>query len=49
MPVGVQILGPLYGDLTTIDLARRIGKEVGGFVAPPGYESHDMSERARGV
>jgi amidase len=39
MPVGLQILGPLYGDLTTIELARRIGKEVGGFVAPPGYES----------
>jgi amidase len=38
LPVGVQILGPLYGDMTTIELARRIHEEVGGFVIPPGYE-----------
>jgi amidase len=37
LPVGLQVLGPLYGDLTTIELARRINEKVGGFMVPPGY------------
>ena len=37
LPVGVQIVGPEYGDLTTIALARLLEREFQGFVAPPGY------------
>jgi amidase len=37
LPIGVQIIGPQYGDLTTIELARLIGRGYGGFVAPPGF------------
>jgi amidase len=33
----VQIIGPQYGDLACIGLARLLEKEFGGFVAPPGY------------
>jgi amidase len=38
LPVGVQIVGPQYGDLTCIRLAQLLEKEYQGFVAPPGYE-----------
>ena len=38
LPVGVQIVGPQYGDLTCIALARLLEKEYRGFVAPPGYD-----------
>ena len=38
LPVGVQIVGPAYGDLTTIAFARRIEREYHAFVAPPGYD-----------
>ena len=38
LPVGVQIIGPQYGDLTCIALARILEKEYRGFVPPPGYE-----------
>ena len=38
LPVGVQIVGPQYGDLTTIELARQIERGYGGFVAPQGFE-----------
>lgn len=37
LPLGVQIIGPLYGDRTTIEFARLVEQEFGGFVAPPGY------------
>lgn len=37
LPIGVQIVGPEYGDLTTIALARLLEQEFQGFVAPPGY------------
>ena len=37
LPTGVQIIGPQYGDLTTIRLARLLEREFRGFVAPPGY------------
>jgi amidase len=38
LPVGVQIVGPQYGDLTCIRFAQLLEREYGGFVAPPGYE-----------
>jgi amidase len=37
LPIGVQIAGPLYGDRTTLQVARLLEKEWRGFVAPPGY------------
>jgi amidase len=39
LPVGVQIIGPQYGDLTCIRLARLLEREYRGFVPPPGYEA----------
>jgi amidase len=38
LPVGLQIVGPYLEDHTTIDLARRLGDVVGGYVPPPGME-----------
>jgi amidase len=38
LPVGVQIVGPQYGDLTTIGFAKLLENELGGFVPPPGYD-----------
>ncbi len=38
LPVGVQIIGPQYGDLTCIALAASLEREFEGFVAPPGYD-----------
>ena len=38
LPVGVQIIGPQYGDATTIELARLIEAEYCGFVRPDGFE-----------
>ncbi|HXJ79252.1 MAG TPA: amidase [Candidatus Methylomirabilis sp.] len=37
LPVGVQIVGPQYGDLTTLAFARLLEREFQGFVPPPGY------------
>ncbi|MFN0162911.1 MAG: amidase [Burkholderiales bacterium] len=37
LPVGLQIVGPEFGDLSTIWLAGEIGKLIGGFKPPPGY------------
>jgi amidase len=37
LPTGVQIVGPQYGDLTTLALARALEEEYGGFVPPPAY------------
>ncbi|MBV8168895.1 MAG: amidase [Alphaproteobacteria bacterium] len=37
LPVGVQIIGPQYGDLACIALAQLLEREYAGFVAPPGY------------
>jgi amidase len=37
LPVGVQIVGPQYGDLTCLALARLLEREFQGFVPPPGY------------
>jgi amidase len=38
LPVGVQIVGPQYGDRTCIELARLLERDYRGFVPPPGYE-----------
>ena len=37
LPVGVQIVGPQYGDRTCIALARMLEQQFQGFVPPPGY------------
>jgi amidase len=37
LPVGVQIVGPQYGDLTCLTLARLLEREFQGFVPPPGF------------
>jgi len=38
LPVGIQIMGPYWEDATTITFAELLAREVGGFVAPPGYD-----------
>jgi amidase len=38
LPVGVQIVGPLYGDRTTLAVARMLERSWRAFVAPPGYD-----------
>jgi amidase len=40
LPTGVQIIGPQYGDLTGIRLARLLEREYRGFVPPPGYDAN---------
>src|SRR5437764_207775 len=37
LPVGCQIIGAEGEDPTTIEFARLLAGEIGGFVAPPGY------------
>ena len=37
LPVGVQIVGPQYGDLTCIEVARQLERGFQGFVAPKGW------------
>ncbi len=37
LPIGVQIIGPPYGDLTTLRFARQLETRYRGFVAPPGW------------
>jgi amidase len=38
LPVGVQIVGPHFGDRSTIHFARLLEQEWQGFVPPPGFE-----------
>ena len=38
LPVGVQIVGPHFGDRTTIQFARLLEREYQGFVPPPGFQ-----------
>lgn len=38
LPVGVQIVGPQYGDRTCIQLARLLEEAYQGFVPPPGFD-----------
>jgi amidase len=37
LPVGLQIIGAEGDDLTTIECARLLAAEIGGFITPPGY------------
>ena len=37
LPIGVQIIGPAYGDLRTIQLAQRLETLGFAFAAPPGW------------
>jgi amidase len=37
LPVGVQIVGPQYGDLTCLGFAQILEREFQAFVPPPGY------------
>ena len=38
LPIGVQIVGPLFGDRMTIAVAKMLEAEWQGFVPPPGFE-----------
>ncbi len=38
LPVGVQIIGPQYGDLTCIRLAQLLEREYRAFEPPPGFD-----------
>jgi amidase len=35
LPIGVQAIGPMYGDRTTIRFAELVEREIGGFTPPP--------------
>ena len=37
LPIGVQIIGPEYGDLKTIGLAKLLEDAGFAFTPPPGY------------
>ncbi len=37
LPIGVQIVGREMGDLYTIEFARKVHAELGGFVPAAGY------------
>jgi amidase len=37
LPVGLQIIGPDGEDTTTIEFARLLAAEIGGFTPPPGF------------
>jgi amidase len=37
LPIGVQIIGPQLEDRTTIEFARLMEREFGGFVPPRGF------------
>jgi len=37
LPVGVQIVGPQYGDLTCLTFAKLLERDFQAFVPPPGY------------
>ena len=37
LPIGLQAIGAEYDDLRTIDFARLLSEEIGGFVPPPAY------------
>ncbi len=39
LPVGLQIAGPEGGDRVTIEAARLLANEMGGFTPPPGYDA----------
>ena len=38
LPVGIQIVGPQYGDYTCIHFARLLEQGFQGFIPPPRFE-----------
>jgi amidase len=38
LPVGIQIIGAMFEDRTTIDFAKGLSELIGGLVVPPGYK-----------
>jgi amidase len=38
LPIGVQIIGPQYGDLTCIRFAHLLEEQYRAFAPPPGYD-----------
>ena len=38
LPIGLQCIGAEFDDYTTIEFARLVSQEIGGFVPPMGYE-----------
>jgi len=38
LPVGIQIVGPQYGDYTCIHFARLLEQQFQGFIPPPGFD-----------
>ena len=38
LPISIQVLGPYLEDRTTIEFARLVGEEIGGYQRPPGYD-----------
>jgi amidase len=39
LPVGLQIIGPMWEDGTPIEFAAQLSGVVGGFESPPGYQA----------
>ena len=37
LPIGLQVIGAEFDDNTTMEFARLMAEEIGGFQAPPGY------------
>jgi amidase len=37
LPIGVQVIGPEFGDLKTIGFAKLLEREGFAFTPPPGY------------
>ena len=37
LPIGLQAVGPEYGDRTTLAFAARLADEIGGFRPPPAF------------
>lgn len=38
LPIGIQAIGPFLEDRTTIQFARLVADEIGGFQRPPGFD-----------
>jgi len=43
LPIGLQAIGPYLEDRTSIEFARLVAAEFGGFVPPPGYDESPLS------
>jgi amidase len=38
LPISIQVLGPYLEDRTTLEFARLVAAEIGGYQRPPGYD-----------